>query len=198
MDNKNCVYEIIMGNYKQIGSSCNVKHRMSCHKSTLLKNKHWNSTMQNVWNKYQMFEYNILSEWSTREEAYKEEQRLLDLYFKKPFYMMQSPSAFGVQKGRVSPMKGRKNSDEHIKKRSDARRGQKMSNEQRLNVSLGHIVNKMKIFQYDLFGNIIKKWESVQDLKNTEFSMGNVVRCCKGIRKSAYNFKWKFEEVIHA
>lgn len=165
---------------------------MNCHISALKKNTHWNSTMQNVWNKYQTFEYKILSSWDTRELAYQEEQNLLNVYFGKPFYMMQTSAAFGAPKGRISPMKGRKNTAEHIKKRADARRGKKMTDEQRMNVSIAHIKNQMTVLQYDINGLLIKEWDSIQELKNN-FFMGNILRCCRGQRKSAYKYKWSFK-----
>lgn len=193
----NVVYEISIGPYKQIGSTCHLKHRMNTHLSYLRRNVHSNSTMQNVWNKYKSFEFKILSEHNTREEAYNAEQLLLDFNFKKDFYMMQNPLAQGTAKGRVSPMKGRKQSAEHIKNLSESRMGYKMSDEQRKNVSDGHIVNTMKIFQYDLFGNFLKEWISIQELKSTKFVMSSIMRCCKGIRKSAHKYKWKFEEENH-
>lgn len=195
-DRRNVVYEITIGNYKQIGSTCDIRYRMNAHKRALSRNTHWNSFMQSVWNKHQQFDVKIIMECETRERAYQEEQKLLDQYFGKPNFMMQTSSAFGAAKGRVSPMKGRKNTPEHIKKRSDAKRGQKMTAEQRLNVSLGHIKLNMKILQYDLNDHLIKEWPSIQDLKS-KFEIRGVMRCCRGERKTAFKFKWKFEEVNH-
>lgn len=50
-----------------------------------------------------------------------------------------------------------------------------------------------KINQYDKNNNFIKTWNSIVDIKralNIDSSL--IVRCCKGIKKSAGGFKWKY------
>jgi hypothetical protein len=50
-----------------------------------------------------------------------------------------------------------------------------------------------KINQYDKNNNFIKTWDSIADVKrilNIDNSL--IVRCCKGIKKSAGGFKWKY------
>lgn len=177
-DRRNIIYEITIGPYKQIGSTCNIQHRMNCHKAALAKNNHWNSFMQNVWNKYGTFEYEILSVWDSRELAYQEEQKLLDIHFGKPHFMMQISSAFGAPKGRISPMKGRKNSRATILKRSKAHKTK-------------------KILQYDLNDNLIKTWNHPFQIKKTgKYHYPSIHSCCKGThgRKTSNGYKWKFKD----
>jgi len=49
------------------------------------------------------------------------------------------------------------------------------------------------IFQYDLQGNLVKKWESAT-LASQFFGKNSpaaITECCRGIRKSIYGFKWR-------
>ena len=104
----NVVYQIEIGPWKQIGSTSKYKDRMRQHKNYLIKGTHWNYIMQSAWNKYQDFNSNILSEWETRDMAYLEEQRLLDLYYKKEYYSMLSYKAYGTLTGEGHPSYGKK------------------------------------------------------------------------------------------
>lgn len=63
------------------------------HLQALQRNKHANKYLQAVYNKYNTFESEILSYHKTREEAYLEEQRLLDLHYGEPGYMMLNSNA---------------------------------------------------------------------------------------------------------
>jgi group I intron endonuclease len=69
----------------------------------------------------------------------------------------------------------------------------------RINKEKFKISNKRKkikpVLQYDLYGNFIKKWESISD---AEKSLGvnnntNISACCLGKQKTAWGFIWIFE-----
>ncbi len=53
----------------------------------------------------------------------------------------------------------------------------------------------IKVLQYDLNNNFIKEWNSISEAarnfgaKNT----GNICSVCKGKRKTAYGYKWKYK-----
>lgn len=49
------------------------------------------------------------------------------------------------------------------------------------------------VFQYDLDGNFIKKWDSATLASNCfgKSSPAAITECCRGIRKSIYGFKWR-------
>jgi hypothetical protein len=87
------VYSLKIKNNQQIGSTSRYENRMSEHLQALQNNKHSNRYLQAVYNKYGVFESEILSYHNTREEAYLEEQRLLDLHYGKPGYTMLNPNA---------------------------------------------------------------------------------------------------------
>lgn len=52
---------------------------------------------------------------------------------------------------------------------------------------------KIKINQYDLQGNFIKQWDYIRQVeKETGISNVNIVKCCKGKRKSVGGYIWKY------
>lgn len=49
-----------------------------------------------------------------------------------------------------------------------------------------------KIIQYDMDGNLIKKWDSVHEIHKTlGYSIGSIRACCNGTSKSSHGFIWK-------
>ena len=52
---------------------------------------------------------------------------------------------------------------------------------------------KVKVEKYDMDNNIIQIYESVKDAsKENNISKGNIVACCRGRRKTAGCFKWRY------
>lgn len=50
-----------------------------------------------------------------------------------------------------------------------------------------------KIYQYDLFDNLIKVWSSANEVKKVlGYDNGAILKCAKGKRKKHMNFFWKF------
>lgn len=57
--------------------------------------------------------------------------------------------------------------------------------------------NMRKVNQYDLQGNFIKQWNSITDFlkeNNLNLKNSNITTCCKGKRKNAYGFIWKYAD----
>lgn len=55
---------------------------------------------------------------------------------------------------------------------------------------------RFPVLQYDLDGNFVKEWESAFQIGNTlNIPRNSVSRCCRGLAKSAYNYKWKYKEL---
>lgn len=57
--------------------------------------------------------------------------------------------------------------------------------------------NVRKVNQYDLKGNFIKQWNSITDFlkeNNLNLKNSNITTCCKGKRKNAYGFIWKYAD----
>ena len=85
-----------------------------------------------------------------------------------------------IKTGKESPMFGRKASDKTKEK-------MKISQNK-----IKHIRSK-KINQYDLEGNFIKKWSSINDA--IRFYNNKAIEfCCVGKRKTASGYVWKFEK----
>lgn len=89
--------------------------------------------------------------------------------------------------------KGKKFSQEHIEKlriahkgKPSPNKGKHLTDEQKLKIS-------KPVEQYDLDDNFIKRWDSatiaMQELK---IHKSNITACCKGKRKWAGGFKWKY------
>ncbi len=54
-----------------------------------------------------------------------------------------------------------------------------------------------KVIQYSLDGEFIKEWVSVREIqRQLGYSNGNISDCCRGIKKSAYGFKWEYEKEV--
>ena len=49
------------------------------------------------------------------------------------------------------------------------------------------------ILQYDLKGNFIKEWESMAEARR-QTNISHICCCCKGQRKTAGGFIWKYKE----
>jgi hypothetical protein len=62
------------------------------------------------------------------------------------------------------------------------------------NVNWNSINNEKKIIQYDINNNIIKEWNSGQEIvKTLNYNATGISECCRGIRKQYKSFIWKFK-----
>ena len=51
------------------------------------------------------------------------------------------------------------------------------------------------VLQFDLNDNFIKEYQSAHQVeRELGFSSGNIVNCCKGKQKTAYNYIWRYKE----
>ena len=49
------------------------------------------------------------------------------------------------------------------------------------------------IIQLDLKGDVVREWDSgTECVRITGFDRGAIFKCCKGKRKTAYGFKWRY------
>lgn len=54
---------------------------------------------------------------------------------------------------------------------------------------------KKTVLQFDLDGNLIKKWNGLMDIqKELGFNKSNIANCCRGLIKSSKGFIWKYED----
>lgn len=55
--------------------------------------------------------------------------------------------------------------------------------------------NRIRVNQYDLQGNFIKQWKSANECKSVlGFDNSHIAKCCRGVYKHAYGFKWSYEQ----
>lgn len=95
---------------------------------------------------------------------------------------------------------GKKKSLQHRLNISNSRKGFKHSNESKLKMSISkkgivlkNISIQKKIEQYNMDNVFIKTWNSISEAsKSLKIATGNISSCCKNIRKSAGNFKFKY------
>lgn len=60
------------------------------------------------------------------------------------------------------------------------------------------IKTKYNVYQYDLEGNLIKKWFNLREIiQNTNYKKSNIQYCCLGKYKSAYGYQWKYVDRIN-
>lgn len=53
--------------------------------------------------------------------------------------------------------------------------------------------DRLKINQYDLNGNFIRQWDCIRHVqKELKINNSNIVACCKGKRKTAGGYIWKY------
>jgi group I intron endonuclease len=53
---------------------------------------------------------------------------------------------------------------------------------------------KKAVLQFDLDGNFIKEWDGFIDIKyELNYDQSTIRKCCKGLQKTAYRFKWVYK-----
>lgn len=94
---------------------------------------------------------------------------------------------------------GWKHSPETLKKMSDGHKGKKLSREH-VNKVMEAIrrnkkgFNKKPIHQFDLQGNHIRTFQSVTDAEKLFGRRGNIHGVCKGKRRQAFGFVWRYSD----
>lgn len=77
------------------------------------------------------------------------------------------------------------------------RLGDKTSEETKKKMSKSHINNiklSKPILQYTIDGEFIKEWVSMSEIqRQLGFNISLLCRCCKGERKTAYKYIWKYK-----
>ena len=139
--------------------------------------KHTNITK----NKMSISHYGI-----THSEDTKNKIRLSHIGIKRSKHIGEkiSKSNTGNKKIRIKQRKdkGISKSETHRYKMSIAKLGKSSTNP------------KKPILQYDKQGNFIKEWSSGTEVsKVLGISHGNIIKCCKGLRKHIGGFVWQYK-----
>jgi group I intron endonuclease len=106
-----------------------------------------------------------------------------------------------IEKRRKNTL-GKKRTEEFKKKLSESRKGdgnpmygKKCSQEHKSKTSKSLINKKgITVVQMDLYGNTIKEYPSAHEVeRQLGYKFGVIARVCRGERKTAYNFIWKYK-----
>lgn len=90
-------------------------------------------------------------------------------------------------------LKSRTHSKEHKRKIGESLKGKTRSEESKRKQSEA---GKIPIVQYSKSGEFLKEWASGTDAsKSLKINHGNISEVCKGKRKSAGGFVWKYKEI---
>lgn len=53
-------------------------------------------------------------------------------------------------------------------------------------------IKSKKVYQYTLYGVLVRVWSSVNEVARNGFSLGHVAACCRGERKSHRGYRWSY------
>lgn len=91
--------------------------------------------------------------------------------------------------------KGKKFSEEHKKRIGEAHRGKKHSEESRKKISESLIGKKARpVEQYALNGELVRVWESAKAAEVEGFQQSNIIAVCKGKRPHHKKYIWKYSQ----
>lgn len=127
------IYKIfnIINNHFYIGSTLDIHRRWLQHKRNLKNNIHYNTHLQRAWNKYGENNFDFIIEkdmsFSNLKEILNEEQKLLDIYFRKEYCYNTSKSA-NRSDGEYNPFYGKSHTNKTIKIISEKIKHKNMKN----------------------------------------------------------------------
>lgn len=166
--------------------------------------------------------HEILFENLTKEEADRIEKDLISKYKsdKKEFGYNIACGGFNAPQPQIvrekmsKTRKGRPLSESHKKALSESRKGKPLSEQHRKSISISHMGYKMPqkqkdkisasckgkgtkaVVMLDMSEKVIKKFQSIVEASQAvrAKSTSNISSCCKGKRKIAYGYKWKYAD----
>lgn len=200
-----CVYKHTGPNGKvYIGITCqNPLRRWRPDGSGYKENGHfWNAIQLYGWDN---FKHEIISSGLSKSQACETEIKLIEKYHSNDWRYGYNRSTGGISpaKGvvwskdtirkRSSSLRGRKMSEEHKKKISDAKRGKGNGKNGMFGKKSG---NAKLIYQLDDNGNVIGSFYGTNEIGrllgySAPQRIGDV---CRGTRKRAYGYKWIYAE----
>lgn len=174
-----CIENTVNGK-RYIGQSINIFARWRQHLSKLRQNDHYNSKLQNAWNKYgeNNFKFYVVIEADA------------DLLDELEIYYINLYSSY--KDGYNQDMGGRSNknmSDETKAKISESR---KHLGEQAIeNMRLSH--ESKPIYQIDLAGAIVRQWRGAREAsRELNINQTSIWQCLHHKRLTLYGFIWLF------
>ena len=168
--------------------------------------KMWNDIQNSDWNKD--WEHNIIGKFEDKQEALNVEEMFIQLFdstnegYNTSTYGSGNYEKTEEQKRKMSESHiGITLSEEHRRKISEALSGEKANwygkhllEESKRKISQSMGVNG--ILQFSKDGELIAEYSSIHEAeRHTGLSASNICNCCKGNRKSAGGFIWKYKEI---
>ncbi len=189
------IYEIWISDYYYQGSSVDVDRRIKEHKNKLKKGTHDNSYLQNVWNKHQTFEHQIILECEP-DVVLAYEQDYLDANWGLPKFMNLNP--YADRPNQPSFWKGKVLSEDHRAKISAALVGipkGAMSDETKAKVSASKRAQKLKAHNRKMILCNGKVYQSQTELaKHLGKSVTTISRWLTGRRSAPKNIKVSYHK----
>ena len=186
--NRSGIYCIknILNNKKYIGSTLHFMVRLRSHFYQLRKNIHCNIHLQNAYNKYglKFFRFMILEECEPIQDT---------LLFIEQKYLDTSPdyNISKISKCVSSDIIAKTNANRIWKESSLKLKSDFMKYKSDWNKK-----QRKKVLKFNLDNELLEEYDSIADAgesvggKNRRI---NIKRCCHGLSKSAYNYKWQFK-----
>jgi group I intron endonuclease len=199
--NKKAIYCILnrLDNSCYIGSTNKFRNRILRHILELKKGKHHSVYLQNAWNKYGGNEFNFI----ILERIYGDYEYLLS---REQYYMDLINPEYNMCKyaGTIRGFKHTPKAREKISKALKGRKKPKEAYEEKYKKKRGKIIEHLrhrikKIKQYDLNGNLIKIWDSMNSItRECNISQSLLSRNCNmieydGISRMAGGYIWCFD-----
>ena len=168
--------------------------------------KIWSDIKESDWNTD--WQHNILGKFEDKQEALNIEEMFIWLFdstndgYNTSAYSSHSCKHSKESKNKISeaktgekhPMFGKHPSEESRKKISEANTGKHHSEEHRKKISQSKGVNG--ILQFSKDGELIAEYSSIHEAeRQTGCNNCSICNCCKGNRKSAGGFIWKYKEI---
>ncbi len=188
MKNNIVIYKIsnLINNKFYIGSAIDYNRRLREHKSMLRLNKHSCKHLQNAYNKYGIdnFKFEIIEQVEDKTKLIEREQYYIDTL--KPEYNKNLIAGNSL---------GLKHTEESKRKISESRInnkwcvGRKLSEETRSKIG---DKQKVKIYQYDLYNNLIGEFNSIKEASEiTNINKHSIRDCSNGKANTGAGFIWK-------
>ncbi len=210
MTNNYKLYKLTLPNRKiYIGITKQKLSNRWCNGKGYQKNKKLYKDIQKY--KWENVKHELILDNLSKEEAYKLEMYLIKNLKSNDEKIGYNIDPGGTGTGRISPMKGKKDTEETKKKKSISHKGKKAywygkkmpkeaTDKMRLS-KLGKYNGKDNpfskiVYQYDLNNNFIKKWDCIEDAgKHIKRCSSNITACCKGRQKTCGGYKWSYKEL---
>lgn len=208
-------YTNTINNKVYIGKTINENHRKIQHKTSKYKD-HFHNAIRKYG--FDNFKYNVLFRFKSNNKSNVDcVLNILEKYFIKKYDSYNN--------GYNSTLGGDGNQNKHLTQQwknnisksllgNKRRKGIKFTEEQRLRLKerkrptiTEESIQKRrekyfkKVFQYTLDGTLINVYKSVQDaaksLNSNKIVHTGIAAACRGIRKTAYGYKWSYENTIN-